>query len=739
MEVRLPPEPGHSSFSGFFVFILEQIHYYHRNFFEKLYIEKSEVKNMKDINQLTPLEAAAELEHIAKEMAKSDIAYYQLDTPYLTDAEYDSLKRRNEQLEARFPELIRADSPSRRIGAPIKSEFGKVSHRFPMLSLGDIFSVEELDDFVMGVKRFLNTAETPAFMCEPKIDGLSFAARYEKGKFVQGATRGDGTTGEDITANLRTIRSLPVEIKGPVPDILEIRGEVYMSKTDFLALNQKYQAEGKKTFANPRNAAAGSLRQLDSRITAERNLSIFAYTWGEVSERVWESQEDFFTHLRNWGFPVNPLNRLCKTLDEIEQSFARIMELRASLPYDIDGMVYKVNSIALQERLGFLTRTPRWAIAHKFPAEQAITTINNIRIQVGRTGALTPVADLEPVNVGGVIVSHATLHNEDEIRRKDIRIGDSVIIQRAGDVIPQVVEVIKEKRSPDSIEFEFPHLCPECGAHAIREEDEAVRRCTGGLTCPAQAIERLKHFVSREAFDIEGLGSKVIEEFYHDNIIRNPADIFTIEQRNQPELIDLFAPEVPNSFRLQNREGWGKKSVENLFKAINSKRTISLPRFIYALGIRQVGAATALLLAQNYGTFENFMTEMVNKDTAKLVSIDGIGGAMAKDIVEFFAEEHNRQTIRDLLSQVNVEPYVDTARHDSPLTGKTVVFTGTLERMTRLEAKAKAQSLGAKVAGSVSKNTDYVVIGADAGSKAAKAAELGIKIMSEDEFWELIG
>ena len=415
------------------------------------------------------------------------------------------------------------------------------------------------------------------------------------------------------------------------------------------------------------------------------------------------------------------------------------MELRASLPYDIDGMVYKVNSIALQERLGFLTRTPRWAIAHKFPAEQAITTINNIRIQVGRTGALTPVADLEPVNVGGVIVSHATLHNEDEIRRKDIRIGDSVIIQRAGDVIPQIVEVIKEKRSPDSIEFEFPHLCPECGAHAIREEDEAVRRCTGGLTCPAQAIERLKHFVSREAFDIEGLGSKVIEEFYKDNVIKNPADIFTIEQRNQPELIDLFAPEVPNSFRLQNREGWGKKSVENLFKAINSKRTISLPRFIYALGIRQVGAATALLLAQNYGTFENFMTEMVNKDTAKLVSIDGIGGAMAKDIVEFFAEEHNRQTIRDLLSQVNVEPYVDTARHDSPLTGKTVVFTGTLERMTRLEAKAKAQSLGAKVAGSVSKNTDYVVIGTDAGSKAAKAAELGIKILSEDEFWELIG
>lgn len=692
----------------------------------------------KDIDKLTPQEAVAELEYIAREMAKSDLAYYQDDNPYLTDAQYDSLKLRNQQLEDRFPELIRADSPSLRIGAPIRSEFGKVKHRFPMLSLGDIFSIEELDDFVLGVKRFLNTPETPAFMSEPKIDGLSFAARYEKGRFVQGATRGDGTTGEDITENLRTIRQLPLVISGDVPDILEIRGEVYMSKQDFLDLNLRYEAEGKKTFANPRNAAAGSLRQLDSKITAERNLSLFAYTWGEVSQRVWESQSDFFKHLEDWGFPTNPLNRLCHTIEEIEDSYIRLQEIRSSLPYDIDGVVYKVNSLALQERLGFLTRTPRWAIAHKFPAEQAVTTINNIRIQVGRTGALTPVADLEPVNVGGVMVSHATLHNEDEIKRKDIRIGDSVIIQRAGDVIPQVVEVIKEKRSSDSVEFQFPHICPECGAHAIREEDEAVRRCTGGLTCPAQAIERLRHFVSREAFDIEGLGSKVIEEFYNDGIIHNPADIFTIEQRNRPAELDLFSTLPENTFRLQNREGWGNKSAENLFKAINEKRKIDLPRFIYALGIRQVGTATARLLAQNYGSFQNFMQDMINKDTAQLVAIDGIGGAMAKDIVEFFAEEHNLRIILELLEQIEVEDFVDDTNYDSPLAGKTVVFTGSLEKMTRLEAKAKAQSLGAKVAGSVSKNTDYVIEGADAGSKAAKARELGVNILSEDEFLNLL-
>ena len=691
---------------------------------------------MKDIEELTKHEAEIELKRIAEEMAKSDIAYYQNDNPYLTDAEYDSLKKRNEEIEARFPELIRADSPSKRVGAAIKSGFGKVPHRFPMLSLGDVFSIEEVDDFILGVKRFLNTANDIIFMAEPKIDGLSFSARYEQGRFVLGATRGDGTTGEDITDNLRTIAQLPQTLPAGVPDVLEVRGEVYMAKEDFFAINEKYLAAGKKAFANPRNAAAGSLRQLDANITKERKLSLFAYTWGEVSQRCWNSQAEFFERLQEWDFPTNPLNKLCHSLKEVEENFNHLMEIRAQLPYDIDGIVYKVNDITLQERLGFLTRTPRWAIAHKFPAEQALTRIKDIRIQVGRTGALTPVADLEPINVGGVIVSHATLHNEDEIKRKDIRINDMVVVQRAGDVIPQIVKVILDKRPADSQEFIFPHTCPECGAHAIREEDEAVRRCTGGLTCPAQAIERLIHFVSREGFNIEGLGDKIIEDFYHEGILHSPADIFTLEQRNDDG--DLFSHQKNSALHLESRAGWGKKSVENLFQAINQRRLISLPRFIYALGIRQVGTATARLIAQHYGNFTNFMTDMKNKETAKLVQIDGIGGAMAKDIVEFFQEEHNLQTIQDLLQQVRVEDFEDKTDYNSPIAGKTIVFTGTLERMARVEAKAQALSLGAKVAGSVSKNTDYVVMGADAGSKATKAKELGITILSEEEYLNLI-
>ena len=691
---------------------------------------------MKEIKDLSKEEAAKELAYIAQEMAKSDIAYYQKDNPYLTDAEYDSLKRRNEEIEARFPELIRSDSPSKKIGAPLQSGFKKVPHRFPMLSLGDVFSIEEVEDFVQSVKRFLNSSKDIQFIAEPKIDGLSFSARYEKGRFVQGATRGDGVLGEDITENMKTIKELPQTLSGNFPDILEVRGEVYMKKTDFFALNAKYEAEGKKTFANPRNAAAGSLRQLAPKITAERNLSIFAYTWGEVSERVWNSQADFFNHLKAWGFPINNLNHICNNVQEIDKNFQHLMEIRADLNYDIDGVVYKVNDIALQERLGFLTRTPRWAIAHKFPAEQAITKLTAIRIQVGRTGALTPVADLEPINVGGVIVSHATLHNEDEIKRKDIREGDYVIVQRAGDVIPQIVGVLKDKRPQDSKEFIFPTTCPICGAHAIREEDEAIRRCTGGLSCPAQAKERIIHFVSKEAFDITGLGDSIVEDFFNEGILHTPADIFTLEERNKAD--DLFAEQKGSVLHLEQRSGWGKKSVDNLFKAIQAKRTISMPRFIYALGIPQVGAATALLLAKNYNNFNHFMTEMQNKQTELLVSIDGIGASMATDIVEFFQESHNINIINELLRYVKVEDYIDDTITDSPLSGKTVVFTGTLEKMTRSEAKAKAQKLGAKVAGSVSAKTDYVVMGADAGSKATKAQELGIKILSENEFLELI-
>ena len=689
---------------------------------------------MKDVNELTVTEAQAELEYLAAEIAKADSAYYQNDDPYLADAQYDKLKHRNSDIEARFPELIRPDSPSKRIGSIVKSGFSKVTHSFPMLSLGDVFSTEEVADFVLSVKRFLNTSKDIEFLSEPKIDGLSFSARYENGIFVKGATRGDGTTGEDITENLRTIKQLPQQLSSDAPQILEIRGEVYMSKSDFLSLNKRYALEGKKTFANPRNAAAGSLRQLDPKITAERNLSLFAYTWGEVSNRPWHTQEEFFDYLKKWGFPTNPLNKICSNIFDIEQNFNHLMEIRASLPYDIDGIVHKVNSIDLQERLGFLTRTPRWAIAHKFPAEQALTQINNIRIQVGRTGALTPVADLEPINVGGVIVSHATLHNEDEIKRKDIRIGDTVTIQRAGDVIPQIVNVILDKRPSDSKEFIFPTTCPVCGSHAIKEEDEAVRRCTGGLSCPAQAIERLIHFVSRDAFDISGLGEKIIEDFYKEGIIKNPTDIFTLEKRNSGD--DLFSQ--ISGLHLERREGWGKKSVDNLFNAIRNKRTISLPRFIYALGIRQVGTATARILAKNYGTFTNFATDMQNKETAKLVSIDGIGASMATDIVEFFAEPHNTEIISSLLKEISIEEFIDSSSADSAFSGLTIVFTGTLEKMTRSEAKAKALSAGAKVAGSVSKNTNYVVEGSNAGSKAKTARELGIKILTEDEFLSML-
>lgn len=692
---------------------------------------------MKEVQKLSREEAAKELEELAQKIAKADNEYYQNDAPNLTDADYDALKHRNAQIEAMYPDLVRADSPSKRVGSAVLSRFGKIEHRFPMLSLGDVFSIDEVDDFVLGVKRFLNTSEDIAFMAEPKIDGLSFSARYENGIFVSGATRGDGVVGEDITENLKTIKQLPLNLPEGVPEILEVRGEVYMAKSDFFALNEKSVAENKKVFANPRNAAAGSLRQLNPKITAERKLSIWAYTWGEVSERQWNTQEAFFECLNKWGFPVNPLNKVCANIAEIEDNFKHIMEIRADLPYDIDGVVYKVNSIDLQNRLGFLTRTPRWAIAHKFPAEQALTRINNIRIQVGRTGALTPVADLEPINVGGVIVSHATLHNEDEISRKDIRIGDMVVVQRAGDVIPQIVEVKFDKRPTDSQKFVFPNVCPECGAHAIREENEAIRRCTGGLTCPAQAKERLKHFVSKDAFDIIGLGDKVVEEFYNEGILHNPADIFTLEERNQTSADDLFSISTEKGLELEKREGWGKLSVSNLFAAVRQRRKISLPRFIYALGIPQVGSATALLLAKNYGTFDNLQADMCAKETAKLVSIDGIGGEMAKDIVEFFGEEHNLRVIKELRKYVTVEEYVNEEITDSPLSGKTVVFTGTLEKFTRAEAKAVALKFGAKVSGSVSAHTDYVVMGADAGSKAQKAAELGVKILSEEEFAQM--
>lgn len=684
------------------------------------------------VSALTDLEAAAELAFLTKRMAELDKAYYQADDPLVSDAEYDALKRRNEAIEARFPHLVRADSPSKKVGAKASEDFAKVTHSVPMLSLGNIFSTDEIFEFSNRIRRFLGLDDDAelAFMAEPKLDGLSFSALYVNGEFVRGATRGDGSVGEDITENLKQIKDLPLKLVGnDIPERLDIRGEVIMNKADFFALNDEQTAAGKKPFANPRNAAAGSLRQLDPRITGRRRLSLFGYTFGETSAEPWDSQDAFLQKIRSWGFPVNPEVRLCKTAQELADFFENLADKRPNLPYDIDGAVYKVNRRDWQERLGFVARAPRWAIAHKFPAEQAQTKLENIRIQVGRTGALTPVADLTPVNVGGVMVSHATLHNEDELKRKDIRIGDTVVIQRAGDVIPQVVRVVLEKRPADSVPFEFPTVCPVCGAHVVRDPDEAVQRCSGGLVCPAQAVESLKHFVSRDALNIEGLGAKNMAFFFDRGWIKTPSDVFTLESRVGADIRKL--------------DGWGDKSADNLFAAIRKVAAATpMEKFLFALGIREVGQATARLLAAHYLTMPAFLEQMSlaqdrESDAYKeLLSIESIGDVIACEILDFTAEEHNRTEIDKLLNLMTVTAFVPV-ENDSPLAGKTVVFTGSLETMTRSEAKAKAQSAGAKVAGSVSKKTDYVVLGADAGSKAQKAAELGITVLSESEFTEL--
>lgn len=684
------------------------------------------------VSALTDLEAAAELAFLAKRMAELDKAYYQADDPLVSDAEYDALKRRNEAIEARFPHLVRADSPSKKVGAKASEDFAKVTHSVPMLSLGNIFSTDEIFEFSNRIRRFLGLDDDAelAFMAEPKLDGLSFSALYVNGEFVRGATRGDGSVGEDITENLKQIKDLPLKLVGnDIPERLDIRGEVIMNKADFFALNDEQTAAGKKPFANPRNAAAGSLRQLDPRITGRRRLSLFGYTFGETSAEPWDSQDAFLQKIRSWGFPVNPEVRLCKTAQELADFFENLADKRPNLPYDIDGAVYKVNRRDWQERLGFVARAPRWAIAHKFPAEQAQTKLENIRIQVGRTGALTPVADLTPVNVGGVMVSHATLHNEDELKRKDIRIGDTVVIQRAGDVIPQVVRVVLEKRPADSVPFEFPTVCPVCGAHVVRDPDEAVQRCSGGLVCPAQAVESLKHFVSRDALNIEGLGAKNMAFFFDRGWIKTPSDVFTLESRVGADIRKL--------------DGWGDKSADNLFAAIRKVAAATpMEKFLFALGIREVGQATARLLAAHYLTMPAFLEQTAlaqdrESDAYKeLLSIESIGDVIACEILDFTAEEHNRTEIDKLLNLMTVTAFVPV-ENDSPLAGKTVVFTGSLETMTRSEAKAKAQSAGAKVAGSVSKKTDYVVLGADAGSKAQKATELGITVLSESEFTEL--
>ena len=679
---------------------------------------------------LQPDAAAAELADLAAAIAFHDTRYHGEDAPLISDADFDGLVARNRALEAAFPDLVRPDSPSLRVGAPAAAGFGKVRHSRQMLSLNNGFSDEDITDFVTRVRRFLSLAEDDrlALTAEPKIDGLSLSLRYEDGRLVQAATRGDGTEGEDVTANVRTVEAVPGMLAGNPPAILEVRGELYMDREDFLALNAAQQADGAKIFANPRNAAAGSLRQKDPAVTASRRLRFFAYSLGEVSVPLADTHMDSLTALGAMGFSINPLSTRCHDVSGLLDVYAEIGRRRAELTYDIDGVVYKVDRHDYQDRLGQVARAPRWALAHKFPAEQAETVLNAIDIQVGRTGALTPVARLAPVTVGGVVVSNATLHNEDEIRRKDIRVGDHVVIQRAGDVIPQVVRVLTDRRPAGSAEFVFPDSCPECGAPAARPEGEAIRRCTNSLDCPAQRLEWLKHFVSRDAFDIEGLGSRQIDQFVGLGWVSRPSDIFRLAARRD-ELAEL--------------DGYGELSVGNLLAAIEARRNIGFERFIFALGIRQVGQATARLLALHFTTPQAMLAALrpdadLEATKADLVAIDQVGESMAADLVGFFASDGNRAAVEDLLAELDIIP-PERPSDDSPVSGRTVVFTGTLAGMSRAEAKARAESLGAKVSGSVSAKTDFLVAGADAGSKARKAAELGVTVLDEDSWLALIG
>jgi DNA ligase (NAD+) len=698
---------------------------------------------IKDLNEA---QAQAELARLAKVLLQANDDYHGADAPQLSDADYDSLKRRNAAIESRFPDLKRPDSPSEQIGAKVSDGFTKAVHSVRMLSLGNAFSDEDVADFDKSVRKYLGlSAETAlSYTAEPKIDGLSLSLRYEQGKLVQAATRGDGAVGENVTANARTITDIP-QVLTNAPDILEVRGEVYMSHAEFAALNSRQAERGEKTFVNPRNTAAGALRQLDARITADRALHFFAYAWGELSEPLAKSQTQAFARLKAFGFSINPLTRLCAGPSEMIAQYRLIEEQRATLGYDIDGVVYKVDDLALQARLGFRSTTPRWAIAHKFPAELAWTRLEAIGIQVGRTGALSPVARLSPVTVGGVVVSNATLHNEDyiaghgakgnEIRDgKDIRVGDWVQVYRAGDVIPKIADVDLSKRPDDAEPFVFTTKCPQCDSDAIREEGDAVRRCTGGVICPAQVAEKLKHFVSRAAFDIDGLGAKQVVQFYTDGWVIEPADIFTLKDRYSSGLQQL-----------KNREGWGEKSADKLFSAIEDKREIPLGRLIFALGLRHVGEAASNLLAKHYGSWadlENAVTQAATMEGPvwdDLIAIDGVGAVMATSLVTVFAQEAERASIDRLAAHLHV---LDAARPDvadSPVVGKTVVFSGTLEKMSRAEAKARAEALGAKVSGSVSARTDLLVAGPGAGSKAKKATELGIETLDEDGWLALIG
>ncbi len=690
---------------------------------------------MNEIDQRSPdipsdrLMAETRLGSVRARMQEAEAAYYQHDDPIISDADYDALRAEVVAIEARFPDLVTEDSPSQTVGAAPAGGFAKVAHARPMLSLSNAFDDDDVVEFFGRVRRFLSLDdnEPVELTCEPKIDGLSAALTYQNGTFQLGATRGDGAVGENITENLRTLPNVPGQLSGDgFPDVLEVRGEVYMAKADFAAMNARLEAEGKKVFANPRNAAAGSLRQLDPSITASRPLRFFAYSLGQVSSPVGETHWQLLNRLSNWGFSTNPLNRLCRTVEDVLAFHHDIETRRADLPYDIDGVVYKVNRFDFQSRMGQVSRSPRWAIAHKFPAERAVTLLREITLQVGRTGALTPVANLEPVTVGGVVVSRATLHNEDELGRKDIRAGDTVVIQRAGDVIPQVVEVLRDRRPPGSAAFVFPDACPVCGSPSVRPEGEAVRRCTGDLVCGAQVVERLKHFVARDALDIDGFGAKNIEQFFSFGWLRRPGDVFRLGAL-EAEIAGL--------------EGWGATSAANLRASIEARREIPLDRLLFGLGIRQVGQTTARLLARRFETsaalFGHFVRVAEGDIVAQteMLDIDGIGPSVVEDIKQFFANADNRAVVEDLLSEVQVQAVAPpVVSEGAKLAGKTVVFTGTLTRMSRAEAKARAEALGAKVAGSVSKKTSLVVIGQDAGTKAKKAAALELDIMDEDQW-----
>ena len=687
------------------------------------------------ISLFEKVDAKARHAELVKMIERHDILYHQKDMPKISDADYDFLRRELEAIEKKYPELVTENSPTRKVGAKAAGGFKKINHSVPMLSLSNGFEDQDINDFIDRIRNFLNLdkKEKIEIVAEPKIDGLSCSIRYEKGKLVQAATRGDGVEGEDITENVLTIADVPKFLKGAPPDILEVRGEIYMRRDEFKKLNEAQEKSGKPVFANPRNAAAGSVRQLDVSVTAGRPLHFFGYALGQVSDPIGKTQWDIRQSLKKFGFAEAEPSSLCLSIEDILSYYNSVAVQRGEIPYDIDGVVYKVNRLDWQERLGFVSRAPRWAIAHKFPAEQAVTVLKDIIIQVGRTGTLTPVAMLEPITVGGVVVSRPTLHNEDEIERKDVRIGDHIIIQRAGDVIPQVVGVVMDKRQSGAHKFKMPEKCPVCGSIAIREDGEVARRCTGGLICAAQAVERLKHFVSRNAFDIEGLGDKIITEFWNDGMIKAPADIFRLQKNDEKSVTEL-----------KNRDGWGDLSVKNLFDSIEKRKTIGFEKFIYALGIRQVGEATAKRLAATYGDFDAWSAAMLaaqNRDSdayADLLSIEDIGPSVAEDIIGFFAERHNRDVLGDLVSVLTITPYKRPTYSNSKVNGKTVVFTGTLTQMTRAEAKACAESLGAKVSGSVSKKTDYVVAGEDAGSKLKNARELGVTVLTEQAWMDLI-